>query len=908
MSLRQQVPFLFFSLCALVSVAVPGCGGCRRQPPAETEKKGTQAKPEEKPKEDFEMATPVTVPGEPKLAFPFVKPGHWVTVRHEILANHFDLQGELWTSAGKLADEPIEVENTPFALRAIRPAPLPKGQRKLFDTSYFIPRAAADRSAGIWLHRELREQRGGRLVKEDPAKVAVMPPFQYFLLVLSSQPDRYGYLKQLTAISAPTSDDPETDSWLYYRVLLPPVTRSVPLPAQSLTWSSTAYIIWDDVDPAILTPDQQQALLDWLHWGGQIIISGPNTLEKMRGRFLEAYLPAEFERTVETSTAELGQLNAHWSLASAKQHPPAPLTVPPGGAVTKVQMRKHPAADYLPGTGELVAERRVGAGRIVVTSFSLTDRSVVNWGSFDSFFNACLLRRPRRQFESKAALANAKWADYHPALANDSRLSTTLRYFSRDIGHFVSEPQGLRPVAEPETIPIAEALRAGTTVRQPRTAQPEPVAIADRNPQDDGPHFGGYPYLPLGVAAWNDRSGAADAARQALKDAAGISVPNSRFVIRVLLAYLVCLVPLNWGFFRLLGRVEWAWFAAPCIAVATTILVVRFAQLNIGFARSVTEIAVAETQADYPRAHLTRYIALYTSLSTSYNITFDRADALAQPFGSVIDYVRGPNDSIKTVTLRRDQELRLQGFQVPSNSTAIVHCEQMCDLGGSFSLAGNADSGWRLQNTTNLQLHDAGVLLRQNDGSLRTAWIGEIASGSAKPLILQPALQDRPHCRQWNESPAMLSYETQVEATLARFDRNNDQRLSLRETLGELGSDFARWDQNGDQSWSRNELTLWCRRSRAGDVSLGQLVELASQGLHLARGEARLIGWTDTPLPGMEVRPESAQRAARTLVLVHLRRGSWPLPRPDVNRLTDVMESVTPTAENPPAVPAVEGT
>ena len=40
--------------------------------------------------------------------------------------------------------------------------------------------------------------------------------------------------------------------------------------------------------------EQRQALLDWLYWGGQIIISGPNSLEKLRGEFLDAYLPAQY--------------------------------------------------------------------------------------------------------------------------------------------------------------------------------------------------------------------------------------------------------------------------------------------------------------------------------------------------------------------------------------------------------------------------------------------------------------------------------------------------------------------------------------------------------------------------------------------------------------------------------------
>ena len=48
---------------------------------------------------------------------------------------------------------------------------------------------------------------------------------------------------------------------------------------------------------------------------------------------------------------------------------------------------------------------------------------------------------------------------------------------------------------------------------------------------------------------------------------AGISIPSRKFVVYVLSVCLVVLVPINWLVFRLMGRVEWAWVAAPIIAI-----------------------------------------------------------------------------------------------------------------------------------------------------------------------------------------------------------------------------------------------------------------------------------------------------------------------------------------------------
>ena len=33
-----------------------------------------------------------------------------------------------------------------------------------------------------------------------------------------------------------------------------------------------AYVLWDGMPVDRMSPDQQQAMLDWLHFGGQILI------------------------------------------------------------------------------------------------------------------------------------------------------------------------------------------------------------------------------------------------------------------------------------------------------------------------------------------------------------------------------------------------------------------------------------------------------------------------------------------------------------------------------------------------------------------------------------------------------------------------------------------------------------
>jgi hypothetical protein len=339
--------------------------------------------------------------------------------------------------------------------------------------------------------------------------------------------------------------------------------------------------------------------------------------------------------------------------------------------------------------------------------------------------------------------------------------------------------------------------------------------------------------------------------------------------------------------------------AAPVIAVVGALAVVRLAQLDIGFARSVTEVAIAEVQEGYRRAHVTRYTALYTSLTKVYDMIFDDPGSLAQPFGTVTDYVRSPHDPTYVVTLRRRRNLfSLHGFHVPSNKTDVLHSEQMCDLGGVFTLVGNESEGYYVKNGTGVSLHDAGVLRRTEEGKIQTAWAGEVEAGSTVRLAFEPAAGGTPHLAQWDQSPATCSYELQAQNVLSRLDRNRDGRLERSEVRGEakLAEQFDRLDTDRDHLWSHGELIRWCRRSRAGEVSLGQLFERASRGLQLGPGEIRLIGWTAQEMPGITIDPSSAQALRRTMFLVHLRRGALPEPRPDVNRKADVMK-VTPDNE-----------
>ena len=352
---------------------------------------------------------------------------------------------------------------------------------------------------------------------------------QYYFAVLSEDPDSYGFLTKLPTIVPPRDEWSVTGLDTDYVVLLPRPGKPVPLPANPLTWTSIAYVLWDDCDPDVLTPAQQTALLDWLHWGGQLIISGPNSLQRLHGSFLDDYLAAHAGTMKKIRRQLVDQLDDHWYIDQSIGHGVGDLrqsaaakTAPPPEIVT---LQKHAAANFVPRTGRLLVERRVGRGRVVVSAFTLSSRQFVNRKRFDEFFHACVLRRPQRFFAlTENQEISVGWADRNRD-KYDARRVSSLRFFSRDAlpSELASETEG-----------------NGTSTTDSQDYLFDTIGYQS-DPQS-------------GVAGWSDFSGVATSARDTLQKAAGITVPSASIVCQMLGVYLLFLVPLNWGFFRLIGH------------------------------------------------------------------------------------------------------------------------------------------------------------------------------------------------------------------------------------------------------------------------------------------------------------------------------------------------------------------
>jgi hypothetical protein len=811
-------------LLALLAIApLPGCRGCSssESDDQQTEKEQAEKKKEDESKKkkeklkDFEIENAIVEPYDPDRPLLGAKPGHLLPINQQMKTNNFDFVGEMTSELAMTTGAGTDKQPLPAAvqLNSSRPIALPKGQVRYPELPLLVPRTEPD--AHYTLFTELRG-RGGSGINSQGTPLQTMPPYQFYFFVLAREHLRYRSLDRLDAIRGPSSNGLAA----YYRYLTPPLEKQVALPAHPLAWTSIAYVLWDEVDPGLLSAEQQQAMLDWLHWGGQLIVSGPGTLNILRGSFLAPYLPAAEGPARELSTETLAPLSDYWTPKKGKAHRPLQPVRPWSG----VQLVKSPEAEFVPHTGELVAERQVGRGRIVVTAFKLSLPALQKWTGFDPFFNSCLMRHPPREFieppsNSLDLALRPQWHN-QPMRIWDARFTSGVRYLSRDLA-----PDG--------------------TIAEDRTNRDvQPGEVIDRlaatlsRPNADAPDDEGLERYGAGVAGWSDSSAVSTASRDSLAAAAGIDIPKARFVAWMLAAYLVVLVPVNWSLFRLLRRVEWAWVAVPVIALAGAVVVTKAANLNIGFARSQTEIGVLELQPGYRRGHLTRYTALYTSLSTNYDVKFNDSHAIVQPL--VLESQGRPGTAREQAiyTLRHEPvEVSLAGFAVSSNATAMLHSEQMYDVGGAISLA-DSDGAPVLHNRTSFTFAQAGVIRVTADGQTKTAWLGRLAPGEAgRPLEFR-------------------SVESEASSTIQAV--------------------FPRWhdDPVADPS--------------IPPLSLTRLAAMTVARKGLAPGDVRLVASLNEPLPGMNVDPVASQ-ATRSAVLVvaNLRYASLPEPQADYNSRQD---------------------
>ena len=735
---------------------------------------------------------------------PWAKPHHWSTLTLEVRANNNRYEGIFETTSDLGGRPQIPLYDAPRAIVYTRDAFLPADQpvsRSLQVMLPTIPRR---------LYFELT--RPGSIRPDAPFEALMqrLEPHQMLIPVLSPEPSLYNNWSKMFA-TLPNVGEPNNTNELerlrYYRFVFPMDPTRPNLSPHPLTWGTTSHLIWDGIQPEALTRgsfSQQQALLDWLHWGGQLIVmaSGPN-VAGLEQSFLGPYLPAtvsgqgdrlsaedlvalssefrppvirekvrEFEEEFEISGRRIG--------APPRYEPPDPIMPLETEPVFLARLEPKPELNVQTirlgdaANRVLAVEHRVGRGRVIMLAFNPNDPAIAQWRGLDTFVRRILLNRPLEDWD-----VSVKRHGYEvlPGTALSS-----VRFASRDIG---AEPAGNEEDPNDVRLPTDAAL--------PRTP----------------------------VAAWIDKSSELPIrTRDTLERASGITIPGSGFVLRILLSYIIALVPLNWLISRFVfRRREVAWIIAPLLALGFAYGVERAAAVDLGFEVACDEIDLVEIQGNYPRAHVSRFTSLYSSGRVNFAIAQpDNPTALILPMRSY-QSLRG--EEVRTSVFVSSGDPTLGDFLVQPRSLAMFRAESMMDLGGGIAWV-EGGSVPRVVNGTPLELLDAALIDTKSkrvlplgtiapwpgEGGTRTegAHVVDIKSGGWIPLAEQPS------------EPAISKSE----------------------------------------SWSNV-------------ISYLDLLRTYDWGTAADQGEMRLVAWGRDPIPGQAIVPRVDRHRGVRLVLAHLK-------------------------------------
>ena len=694
-----------------------GCEGCR------SDGRGEQA-PQEETQDPFLTESLRTLPSNADSSIG-IKPSHWTSARQKIKSTQTDVRGEL-RSRVRCSVEDVGTSEDLYAKQKVI---LPRGQWRDIEYRVF-PKQTADRRRPTYVV-ENRLSVAGKPVGLPSMRKVIQPneilkSQEYFFLVLTTRPERFARFQGADWIKFQSNDFRTADSESNFRLItLSEQESRLPLPETIFDWTSIAVVLWDDLSTEALTSRQQQAIADWVRHGGVLILNGATPSETLAYTALQDLVPMRMDSRIELDTGKAKKLLVNWTVSgdATLEKQLAILNQSTAGISLLGPLRQE--AQYVPQSDSLLTELTVGHGQVIQTRFDLTSDWIRNWGSYDSFVNSVILRRPRREVRSKLdpigeRIFQQVYPDYGTAQA-DPAFNTRFRIASRDA-----------------FLPSGDLVGEGN---QSVVSRYDSTTAIDSQ---------------SGIGGWRATSDFVRLGTDILRKQSGIPIPEAKSAIFILVSYLLILVPVNYLIFRLLGRLEWFWIAVPLVAFVGTIVVARTIQLDIGFARSQSEIALLEIHEGYQRAHLTRLVAVYNSLSSDYQVAFDSPDVAVEPIkisqktsaenAPILDFAKAPG-------------LVLDGFPVQSNQSRMLRVEQMVDLGGMITLS--VDN--QIKNLSRLGFREAVAFRKTSDGQIQSAIIGRLDPGQEKRL----EFVSRTGEANFDELPSQLS---NLLSTLAQSD------------------------------------------------------------------------------------------------------------------------------------------
>ncbi len=388
------------------------------------------------------------------------------------------------------------------------------------------------------------------------------------MVTLSRDPARYSFLRALDCTIWSSDTKAPDERITPHRILdLKEDDLATQFPSRMYAMTSMSHLLIHDGSPSLLNLEQQQAVIDWLHFGGTIVINGIDGLDRVESSFLREYSPIANTSTSTWSDEDSATINDVWTIPRVNDPSPIPFT--PLRAFPKLTGQLTEGSRWIETLEGLVAERMIGRGRIVLTTFSMNEPSFLRWPSYSSLVHNAILRMPSRtvskpesestptapvnsnapigsstigELDFVPALDTVYSGDYQGTELNPLH-STRLRIWARDLDSSTS----FKRIKEQGNDPQGNLLGASSlfpSERKQASALELVIICPIERERESGRIIRNYR-------------------------------PKIRTIVWLLLGYLIILVPINWAVFRLTGKVEYAWVMAPIIAVVGAFVVAR---------------------------------------------------------------------------------------------------------------------------------------------------------------------------------------------------------------------------------------------------------------------------------------------------------------------------------------------
>jgi hypothetical protein len=832
-------------------VPVLGCRGCRQaqNPNASNNKEEIKKKQQRLQVSDIKampfMAPDPNSPAEPN----FVKPGHWYMANSKLKANFDD----------ESLDVAITIENREGKLAPLGPGQphiefnrslaLSKGQEKNIKMRFFQPEVAStgddlsdNNNIPARLIASFANRSLGTAVMEKQYPNKILMGYQYHMVSISRDPSRYTFWRKLDCIVWP-SRSRFSNERIAPHVIVDLKEDEVPnqFPDRLYAMTSISHLIINDASMT-LSKDQQTAILDWLHFGGTIILNGPEALGGIESSFLKELSPIANTVNGTVTQDQIDVLNRDWTIQQALG-PKIPMKA--ANPIPLLNGQLSPRASwvsYLGSKGEsrqldgLVAERLVGQGRIVMTAFPMTDIAFLSWPSYSSFIHNAILRKPHRAVTTDID-ADTRFAGEMENTEQNPVHSTRLRMWARDLDSTMTRLSPNDGMRSSTSRGGESSMRSTNRLQVPSLAQLKPSKRSS-------------------LGAWNPESLVLRNARTALQESSGISVPKLNTIIRLLVGYLIVLVPVNWLVFRLIGRLEWAWIAAPIIASVGAFVVARSVQLDVGFSRSQTTYGFLECHAGYSRGVLSEYTALYTSLSTNYRAMYDDDNGVVLPMTSAATSSR--RRALGTLSkidyaYAGDAGSGLRSVPVLSNTTGLVQSEEVREFTGAVT-AQFSEDGPKLLVDNGMQhmLKDLAVIGVNEAGEWMSGWIGDLGTATSKSCELEKRSWDKVWRSEWDITPSLAA------------------------------PNYLRVDES-----------YWTDKDLGEELYLGPMLDQIVRTYPFGPGEFLALGWSDEAMGSMKISPEAKQNKVRNVVMIHLTPSKLRPARADLKIFPKIVEEET---------------